>query len=198
VGAQQVGRRLDPVQLRYQVWPDDYYRVRRLVTEGEIVVAHNATLDKSAAYSPGTDCIYLGVKGDYSDQAVSLIIHEATHAAFDARGLKIDDVTSEMLAYVAQMMFVLTEDINTPPPMWDLAADQKIFRPAWRIAKRILCKRRRLPVQVSKTEEQDYAELRQELMAHTTYKKQFECSDTYYAGEAGYNGVKGWVYSWVE
>jgi len=182
-----------------KVWPDDYHRVRRLIGEGEIVVAHNSSLDESAAYSPETDSIYLGTKANLSEDAVSVVIHEATHAAFDAASVKVDDVTSEMVAYVAQMLFIMTRNKQAEAPILSLPDEAAIFLPAWRLAKRIECTQKRVPdPYYDKTVDGDLMELRNALMAHRIYVKQFACADTYYSGEAGYNGVKGWIYSWKE
>ncbi len=183
----------------FQVSPADYQRVRRLVQEGEIVVAHNSSLGKNAAYAPGTDSIYLGQRADHSAAAVSVIIHEATHAAFDAAAVHVNDAISEMIAYVAQMLFIMTRDKKADPPIYDLPAERDIFLPAWRVAKRIQAKQSgQVAPSYDTTESEDQTLMMKALMAHPTYKGQFACADAYYDGTAGYNGVKGWVYSWVE
>jgi hypothetical protein len=183
----------------YQVTPADYDRVRRLIQAGEIVVAHNPSLDGDAAYAPETDTIYLKHSDNREANAVALIIHEATHAAFDAREVKLYDVTSEAIAYVAQMMFTLARFPATKPPLYDGDKEQKIFAPAYRYAKRLLAKLQnwKVPPVFSTTAEQDLIEIMKGLIAHPIYIDQFSCADTYYDSKAGYNGVKGWVYSWV-
>lgn len=183
----------------FGVSPFDYQRVRRLIQEGEIVVAHNASLAQNAAYAPVTDSIYLGKRADRTPAALSVIIHEATHAAFDAGAVKINDATSEMIAYVAQMLFIMTRDPKAEPPIYDLPAERDIFLPAWRVAKRIRAKQQSHPEPVySTTAGQDQLAMIKALVAHPTYRDQFACADAYYDGSAGYNGVKGWVYNWVE
>lgn len=183
----------------FQVHPADYERVRRLIRQGEIVVAHNPSLGQNAAYAPTTDSIYVGARANHTPAALSVIIHEATHAAFDAAAVHVNDGVSEMIAYVAQMLFIMTRNPKADPPIYDLPADRDIFLPAWRVAKRIRSKQLNQPLpHYNTTAAEDQMEMMKALMAHPTYKDQFACADVYYDGTAGYNGVKGWVYSWVE
>jgi len=177
----------------------DYQRVRRLIREGEIVVRHNPSLGTDAEYDQTTDTLYLGQKSDHSIGGLGLIIHEATHAAFDASSQDINDMVSEAIAYVAQMLFIMAHDAKAQPPQWDSPLDKAIFLPAWRYAKRIRAKQLNHPAPVlSTTAWEDMQELHRALMAHPEYQTQFAYSDEHYEGLAGFNGIKGWVYYWPE
>jgi hypothetical protein len=183
----------------FQVTPWDYVRVRRLIDEGEIIVTHEPSLGGNAQYDPAADALYLGNTAERSAPGLALIIHEATHAAFDAISNDINDAVSECIAYVAQMLFIMARDPKATAPQWDDPLDKTIFLPAWRYAKRIRAKQLKEPApQYSTTASEDMLEIHKALLAHPTYQKQFGYSDANYDGLAGYNGIKGWVYNWAE
>jgi hypothetical protein len=175
----------------FQITSYDFERVARLIREGEIYVAHDPALGDNARYDAGVDTLYYGKKGGGDTHRAAMVIHEATHAALDARAEGINDVVSEIIAYIAQMLFIQVRDKNANMPGGD-PLDLDIFRPAWRIARSIreendIFQRVR-----------DTLELHKALIAHPTYLDQFHESDIHYDGMAGYDGIKGHSYHWRE
>jgi hypothetical protein len=175
----------------FQITSHDFERVARLIREGEIYVAHDPALGDNARYDAGVDTLYYGKKGGGDTHRAAMVIHEATHAALDARAEGINDVVSEIIAYIAQMLFIQIRDKNATMPGGD-PLDLNIFRPAWRVARSIRAEEG--PIK----RVADILELHKALIAHPTYLDQFLESDANYDGMAGYDGIKGYSYHWVE
>ncbi len=179
----------------FMITPRDYERVKRLINEGDIHVAHNRDLGDFACYDAATDSLYVGRTGGGDTHRSALLIHETTHAAFDARAEHVADSVSETVAYIAQMLFIMVRDPKAEAPLDPDPLVNDIFRPAWRLAKRIRNKQLKQASNFTATWSEDVLALMKALMAHEHYQDQFKYSDEHYDGLAGYNGVKGWVYS---
>lgn len=179
-----------------QVTHSDFDRVLRLIDEDQIYVVHYPEYGNDASYDSGTDTFYIGDVASAPSEGADLIIHEATHAAFDARGVAILDVSSEAVGYIAQMLFRIVREPKLGPPYSDDPESRAVFLPAWRYAKRIRDKqldKHDSKEPLAKTMK-DLQELVTGLLAHEKYKQQFRTASELYNDESGYDGVRGWIY----
>ncbi|HMP03234.1 MAG TPA: hypothetical protein PKC45_12110, partial [Gemmatales bacterium] len=179
----------------FLVTPNDYERVKSLIDKGHIAVAYSSDLGGDASYDAGTDTLYIGDQGLWNkDGFYALIIHEATHAAFDAQGLAIADTVSEIAAYVAQMLYYMVRRPDADAPFTGNPLEDAIFRPAWRYAKHFNDKRLKLIKNDVPPPYKDLVKMTEALLAHEVYKEQFEMSENDFGGLAGYNGIGGTFY----
>lgn len=89
--------------------PHDYDQVRRMVASGRIFTRQAQIKTggpiSQARYNPATDTMSFPGGGFSHYTAQALIVHEATHAILDARGVRgISVAVSEAIAYTAQLV----------------------------------------------------------------------------------------------
>ncbi len=185
----------------HQVTHHDYVRVLRLINEGEIWVGHDSTVGDNAYYQNTVDSLYLGNANMPVEDSAYIVIHEATHAAFDARGKPINDVLSEAIAYVACMMFENVRVKKFMPSHAGHPETTNIYLAAYRIAK-VLHRKNVDPDHYTVADSvkvlTDFQILLDRLMAHSEYKKQFKEASELYDGNTNNDGIRGWTYEWVE
>jgi hypothetical protein len=100
-------------QLSYRLGPfvmvaADYERVAKAIDRRLISVVDNPDFNGHAKYNARLNRITISASG--SDPA--LLIHEATHAVQDARKMDLTHADAEMLAYVAQCLYL--EKVGQP------------------------------------------------------------------------------------
>ena len=84
------------------IFPADYERVAKAIEGGAIKVKVDSSISAHMAnYNYGNDSLNVPPGG--SD--ANLLIHEATHAIFDLRGINCSTGESEGMAYIAQALF---------------------------------------------------------------------------------------------
>ena len=84
----------------------DYSRIARCVENGQIQVVRSSSVPSSIAiYNKRFNCFVIG-----SSFSNNLIVHEATHAINDMHRQSIIDVDDEVCAYLAQMIYLFTEN----------------------------------------------------------------------------------------
>jgi hypothetical protein len=86
----------------------DYERVAKAIDRGRISVVDNPDFKGNAVYDAGPNRMTISA----SSASPSLVIHEATHAVQDARRMNLTHAEAEMLAYVAQFLYL--EKIGSP------------------------------------------------------------------------------------
>jgi hypothetical protein len=83
----------------------DYERVAKAIDKKLIAIVDNPDFVNNALYDSGPNRFTIAAAGDNLNKR-SLIIHEATHAVEDARGMKLTHGDAEMLAYVSQCLYL--------------------------------------------------------------------------------------------
>lgn len=98
-----------------------YAQVRDKISAGKVSVKHNprlinnATGNQYAFYHSPTNVLSCGFATASAAFRQGLILHEATHIACDVANFSaMSTVTSEVLAYIAQAMFMLEKIPNAP------------------------------------------------------------------------------------
>ena len=101
----------------FTISPASYAQVRQKINSGSIQVKFNSRLSNGpngypyAFYHAPTNVLNLGFSTATTAPRKGLIVHEATHAACDIVPYSsMTTVTSEVLAYIAQAIFMLEKD----------------------------------------------------------------------------------------
>ena len=145
-----------------------YSKVAELVKSSKIPVVYDASAGTSAYYYQNQNKLELGFTVAATPTKAGLIVHECTHAAFDAYSYSRATVaTSEAAAYIAQCIFVR---LNWPGTLGegerlynDDEKKDRVFEAAWRIAAGIL--------KGMKPGASDYASLKKAIIDDPEYPK---------------------------
>jgi len=123
----------------FAVNPDSYALVASLVRSGRITVKYDASYGTSAYYNQKTNTLELAFTTATRLPQRGLIVHECTHAAFDALRYSESTVAiSEAAAFIAQCLFVRINwpgKIEPDDRLYD--DDEKkdpVYAQAWKIA----------------------------------------------------------------
>src|SRR5262245_42974041 len=84
----------------------DYERIARAVDKKQIKIVDNPAFVNNAVYNSTDNQITIAATGDNLGKR-ALLIHEVTHAVQDARRMNVTHGDAEMLAYIAQQVYVL-------------------------------------------------------------------------------------------
>lgn len=162
----------------FAVNPDSYALVASLVRNNRIAVEYDASLGTSAYYDQKTNKLQLAFTTATRLPQRGLIVHECTHAAFDALRYSESTVAiSEAAAYVAQSLFVRINWPGTPEPDERLYDDDDkkdpVYAQAWKIAVMLFEGKTPAPA--------DYATLIEAVLKHPDY--------THGRKKSGWNGI---------
>jgi hypothetical protein len=162
----------------FAVKPEAYALVARLIRQSRIEVQHDPSLGTTAYYSANSNLLQVGFTAASTVLKRGLVIHECTHAAFDALAYTRATVAlSESAAFTAQCLFVRINWPGEPGPDDRLYNDDDakdlVFERAWHIALKIW--KRQAP------SAKDYAELKDAVLHHPDYRHGNQRS--------GWNGV---------
>jgi hypothetical protein len=134
--------RLGSVSLR----PGDLLAIADLIENGRITLIHRPTLGHMAIYDSQRNRMAIPFDRLPPIGSQALIVHEAVHAAMDMQRTKLTSIESELIAYVAQALFLRRagQDLgdSVPSPAFSVnptnfVAWTGIFKSAAAIADRI-------------------------------------------------------------
>ena len=148
--------------------------VKTLMEAGAVKVEHNLKLKGSAEYDMNTNTLNVWFTEATDIPKKALIVHEATHAAYDLAKIKMSVAESESIAYIAQCCYARA---NAADPNDRLKAKtpeiDKVFEVAWGIAAKIQ--------NGSNPDFKDCSNMRDAVSEHPFYSAK-------YANSAGFNG----------
>ena len=104
----------------------DYERIAKAVDKKQIKVVDNPDFVNNAVYNSTDNQITIAARGDNLSKR-ALLVHELTHAIQDARRMNVTHGDAEMLAYIAQQLYVLKSggSVGADPLLYN--ADMNVF-----------------------------------------------------------------------
>jgi hypothetical protein len=84
----------------------DLPAVANAIETGKITLIHRPTLGHMALYDSQRNRMAIPFGGMPAVGSQALIVHEAVHAAMDLRKVRLNSIESEIMAYVAQALFL--------------------------------------------------------------------------------------------
>jgi hypothetical protein len=117
-----------------------YANVARLVREGKVVVAYDASLSGCAYYDQNANRLEVNFTTASTLTKRALVIHESTHTVFDAKPYaKATVAISEAAAYIAQCIFAKVYAAGPDERLYDDEdAKDLVFEKAWLVAGKII------------------------------------------------------------
>jgi hypothetical protein len=124
-------------EFRHQVYirGESYQRIGEAVYNGEIGLELDPSIGPAALYDPATDTLKFSrkLKPTLADKA--MVIHEATHAICDWKGVPMNALFAEIAGFVAEGLYALRVQ-GTAKTVGDAAAD-KVYKLAFEAAQKL-------------------------------------------------------------
>jgi hypothetical protein len=86
--------------------PGDLPAVASAIETGKITLIHRPTLGHMAIYDSQRNRMAIPFASLPPPDSQGLVVHEAVHAVMDMRKIKLNSIESEIMAYVAQALFL--------------------------------------------------------------------------------------------